>query len=91
MNIRSAAVNSGMSGRGVSAGGASSPAAIPNRSSWPSTFLRRDSAMLSSTFSKTWISWERRTFMESKAPLRIRFSTARLFMSVQSNIRWQKS
>ena len=47
--------------------------------------------MLSSTFSKTWISWERRTFMESKAPLRIRFSTARLFMSVQSNIRWEKS
>ena len=58
----------------------------------PPRSLRLALAMLSSTFSKTCDqlgapqpSWQ------SKAPLRIRFSTARLFMSVQSNIRWQKS
>lgn len=47
--------------------------------------------MPSSTRSYTATSWERLLPRLSKAPQRMRFSTARLFMSVQSNIRWQKS
>lgn len=43
--------------------------------------------MPSSTRSYTATSWERLAPRLSKAPQRMRFSTARLFMSVQSNIR----
>ena len=42
------------------------------------------------TDSYTWISWDRLAPRESKAPERIRFSTARLFMSLPA-IRSQKS
>ena len=64
---------------------------MPKKSSWPSTFTRLPFEMPSMTFSYTAISCERYTPIESNAPARMRFSTARLFMSVQSNIRWQKS
>ena len=60
-------------------------------SSCPSRFCRRETATLSITDSKTCTSCERFTPRESNAPLRIRFSTARLFISVQSSMRWQKS
>ena len=91
MLIRSTAVNSGISGRGTLDTEDPEEVDIPNRSICPSTFFRREEAMPSSTRSYTATSWERLAPRLSKAPQRMRFSTARLFMSVQSNIRWQKS
>ena len=64
---------------------------MPKKSSCPSRFCLRLAEIASSTFSYTAVSCERRAPSPSNAPLRMRFSTARLFMSVQSNIRSQKS
>ena len=63
---------------------------MPKKSIWPSTFCRRLAAMESSSLSLTAASWLRKAPKLSKAPARIRFSTARLLMSVPY-IRWQKS
>ena len=90
MCIRSVAVNSGMSGI-TTVSTVLLAALMPKKSIWPSTFRRRTLPMPSSTFSYTASSCDRRAPMLSKAPLRIRFSTARLFMSPQSYIRSQKS
>ena len=92
MVISSWAVYSGISGKGVSFTvlAEAVPAAMEKKSIWPSRFCRCWAAMESITDSKTLMSWERRAPVESKAPARMRFSTARLFMSLP-DIRLQKS
>ena len=91
--IRSWAVNSGISGKGISfAALVREVLSLPmeKKSIWPSRFCRCWEATESMTDSYTFTSWERRAPVESNAPARIRFSTARLLMSLPI-IRVQKS
>ena len=83
-------MNSGRLGSSTASGALLLPP-MPKKSICPSTFTRRTLPMASSIFSYTASSCDRRAPMLSKAPLRMRFSTARLFMSPQSYIRSQKS
>ena len=87
---RSSRENSGISGSAASALRLGPAAAMPKKSICPSTFCRRLPAMESSSFSLTATRRLRYTPKLSKAPARIRFSTARLFASAPY-IRSQKS
>ncbi len=59
MCIRSVAEYSGMSGSWIVASSPPEAGAMPNKSSWPSTFCRRVLPMASSTVSYTAMSWDR--------------------------------
>jgi len=89
--MSSSGAYSGMSGRIISTLRRwVAPEDMPKKSSCPSTFCRRLAPMESRSLSWTAISWLRLAPKPSKAPARIRFSTARLLMSL-SYIRSQKS
>ena len=93
ISIRSSGVYSSISGKGISFTfflPPLPPSVREKKSICPSRFWRRLSATASMTDSYTWISWDRLAPRESKAPERIRFSTARLLMSLPA-IRSQKS
>ena len=92
MAISSWGVYSPISGKGISLTAflSVSPPPMEKKSICPSRFWRRLSATASITVSYTRISWLRLAPKQSKAPERIRFSTARLFISLPI-IRSQKS